>query len=512
MVPNHESHTSYIALGSNLGDRLSFISQACRALRNHDAITLTRTSCLYETKAMYVEDQDDFLNAVVEIKTSLEPMPLLDELQTIESSLNRRRTLDKGPRTIDLDILLYDDRIIEHERLVVPHKLLHERRFVLEPLCDLVPNDTHPSTPGLTFAQLLTRLPPASPPLSPITPLTQTLNLKPQDPARRTHLMSILNVTPDSFSDGGLHWPSTSPTPSEPSLSDSSTVSSNPSPAYEHHLRTTLHQHIHAGATLIDIGGQSTRPNAPFLSPSEETARILPAIRIAIDILTTLPPPQRPAISIDTFHAAVFSAILSSFPSRGVDFILNDISGGTLSSCETLRLAASSDSTVILGHLRGDPGTMSKPPHTNYPAGQIAETVAHELAARVAAAEKAGVPRWRMILDPGFGFAKAGADQNLELLRGLGRMREHEQLTGLPWCVGVSRKGFLGNVVGRHRGMTGKFEGGGGNVTTVPTGEREWATAAAVGACVQLGADVVRVHNVGAMGEVVAVADGVWRV
>ena len=130
---------------------------------------------------------------------------------------------------------------------------------------------------------------------------------------------------------------------------------------------------------------------------------------------------------------------------------------------------------------------------TSYPDGLI-PTVARELAARVRAAEEAGIRRWRIILDPGIGFAKTGA-QNLELLRRLDELRASEGLRGLPWLVGTSRKGFIGKITGVREAS-----------------ERVWGTAAAVTAAVRGGADVVRVHDVKEMTQVVKMADAIWRV
>ena len=136
---------------------------------------------------------------------------------------------------------------------------------------------------------------------------------------------------------------------------------------------------------------------------------------------------------------------------------------------------------------------MSKPPHTLYPHGLI-PTIGAELLERVRAAEAAGIRRWRIILDPGIGFAKTGR-QNLELLRRFGELRRYPGLEGLPWLIGTSRKGFIGKITG---------------VTEAK--ERIWGTAAAVVAAVQGGADVVRVHDVGEMAQVVKMADAIWRV
>lgn len=141
-------------------------------------------------------------------------------------------------------------------------------------------------------------------------------------------------------------------------------------------------------------------------------------------------------------------------------------------------------------HMRGTPETMNK--LTDYPEGVI-NGVGKELLARVREAEVAGIRRWRIMLDPGIGFAKTQA-QNLELLRRFPELRDFEGLKGFPWVVGASRKGFIGKITGVEEAS-----------------ERKWGTAAAVTAAVQGGADVVRVHDVGEMGQVAKMADAIWR-
>ncbi|KAI9742926.1 MAG: trifunctional dihydropteroate synthetase [Claussenomyces sp. TS43310] len=133
--PSQVSRTAYIALGSNLGNRIGMIEKACDEMTAR-GIRVRRTSTLWETEPMYVLDQDSFVNGVCEVETSLEPLALLDELQDIERSMGRKKIVDKGPRNIDLDILLYEDRVVNHERLTLPHAGIAEREFVLRPLAE----------------------------------------------------------------------------------------------------------------------------------------------------------------------------------------------------------------------------------------------------------------------------------------------------------------------------------------------------------------------------------------
>lgn len=267
--------------------------------------------------------------------------------------------------------------------------------------------------------------------------------------------MAVLNLTPDSFSDGGLHSLTTAV--------------------------ATVTSFIEKGAHIIDIGGQSTRPGAPQVSAEEEAARIIPTIHAIRAAGLTVP------ISIDTYRASVARAAVEA----GAD-IINDISAGRFDS-SMLSTVADLGVPVCLMHTRGTPATMNS--LVSYPLGVI-RTVAAELSERVAAAEAAGVRRWNIILDPGLGFAK-DMEGNLEIIRKLGELtgdRAEYGLRGMPWLLGPSRKRFVGAVTGVER-----------------AGERQWGTAGAVAACVGGGADVVRVHDVEEMRKVVDMAVAIWR-
>ncbi|KAG7287074.1 hypothetical protein NEMBOFW57_006577 [Staphylotrichum longicolle] len=452
---------AYIALGSNMGDRIGWIEKACNEM-DARGIRVKRTSSLWETEPMYVLDQDRFVNGACEVRqveTTLEPLELLDALQDIEKSLGRKKLIDKGPRNIDLDILLYDNIQFNHERLTIPHIGIPEREFVLRPLAELIPDKPiDPSRPWRLTADLLDALPPSKTPLTTMTPLSshhppiQALN-----PSRKTHVMAILNMTP---------------TPSP-------TAARTP-------LGPTIAAFLDAGATMIDIGGQSTAPGTPEVPLDEELARVLPAVELIRARLHD--PATRPVlISVDTYRAKVAEAAVAA----GAD-IVNDVSGGSMDP-DMLPTVARLGATVCLMHMRGTPATMGS--LAEYPAseGGLIAGIARELVARVRAAEDAGVRRWRIVLDPGLGFAKVGR-QNVDVLRHLEELRNWPGLQGLPWLVGSSRKSFIGRVTG------------------VPTPkERIWGTAATVAAAVQGGADVVRVHDVKEMAQVVAMADAIWR-
>lgn len=132
--------TVYIGLGSNLGDRLLHLQQAVDQLNRHPEITVTRLSPIYETAPVGLIEQPDFLNMVVSLRTSLPPEALLFELQRIEAERRRERKIRWGPRTLDLDILLYEELILHQEQLIIPHPRMCERPFVLIPLRDIAGN------------------------------------------------------------------------------------------------------------------------------------------------------------------------------------------------------------------------------------------------------------------------------------------------------------------------------------------------------------------------------------
>ncbi len=215
----------------------------------------------------------------------------------------------------------------------------------------------------------------------------------------RTLVLGVVNVTPDSFSDGGRYAHAT---------------------AALEHARALVAE----GADLLDIGGESTRPGATPVGESEELARVLPVLEGLRGIGVPL--------SIDTYKAEVARAALDAGAT-----IVNDISGGTLDP-GILAVAADKGAPIVLGHLRGSPAGMMDTVSFR----DVVAEVGDELAARALAAEQAGVREiW---VDPGLGFGK-GTRENLALLRGLGTLRAR---LGRPLVVGASRKRFLGELTG----------------------------------------------------------------
>lgn len=259
----------------------------------------------------------------------------------------------------------------------------------------------------------------------------------------RTLVMGILNVTPDSFADGGVHF--------------------DVDRAVEAGLRMAAD-----GADILDVGGESTRPGADSLPEDEERRRVLPVIdRLARQV--SLP------ISIDTYKAGVARAAVD----RGAT-IINDISG--LQYDPALgEAAAGTGAALILMHTRGRSSGM----YDRAVYGDVVREVERELAEAMARAEQAGVAREAIVLDPGLGFAKR-AEHSYEVLAGLVSLAS----LGRPILSGPSRKSFLKDALGEREPSA-----------------REWGTAAAVTASVLFGAHIVRVHGVRAMTDVVRVAD-----
>lgn len=323
-----------------------------------------------------------------------------------------------------------------------------------------------PAAPWKLTQDYLNALPLSSQ-LSTLTPLGDfTEPIRTLKSNRKTLVMRILNVTPDSFSDGGTHFRKLD---ASAALNGAFWTQTNSVPD------------DHSSFSIVDVGGQSSAPGAKEISAEEEISRVGPYIEAMREFYHG----KGVAICVDTYRAAVAEAAVEA----GAE-IINDISAGQLDP-DMLPTMARLGKTICLTHMRGTPTTMND--LVDYsPAGVIA-TIARELLARVAAAEEAGNRRWRIILDPGLGFAKT-QKQNLEILQRLEELRDWPGLKGLPWLVGPSRKSFVGRITGVKE-----------------PNQRVWGTAATVAAAVQGGADIVRVHDVKEMAQVVKMSDAIWR-
>jgi dihydropteroate synthase len=260
--------------------------------------------------------------------------------------------------------------------------------------------------------------------------------------------MGVVNVTPDSFSDGGSYLDCDA--------------------AVEHGLALAA-----AGAAVIDVGGESTRPGAAPVDAGEEVRRVLPVVRELV-ARTRVP------VSIDTTKAAVAGAALDAGAA-----MVNDVSGGTADP-ELLRIAAEAGAAYVVMHMRGNPSTMQAEAHY----ADVVREVSDELRARVAGAIAAGIDPRALLADPGIGFAKT-PEHNIALLRSLPEIAAR---AGAPLLVGSSRKSFLARIAGVD-----------------DRAGRDDATLATTVWCFEHGAALVRVHDVAASRRAVELLDTIER-
>ncbi|KAI8461830.1 Dihydropteroate synthase-like protein [Phakopsora pachyrhizi] len=435
---------------------------------------------------MYLIDQPKFLNAACKISTPLNPLDLLKTIKRIEEGQGRiisqtsKEYVPNGPRPIDLDILLYNQNIIDLENLKIPHVGLNSREFVLRPLNDISGDSIHPVLQkpiSLLLSELkrLTGSSTSSSDVKRIHPISfpgyQTLEL-----TKRTHLMSIVNCTPDSFSDPGKSF----------SLNDAITNS----------LR-----HVEQGADIIDIGGMSTRPNAMDVPIEEEIRRTVPVIE-ALRRDHHL----KAHISIDTFRSETAEAAV-----RAGATIINDVSGGMADprmSSTVARLGV----PYVMMHMRGDPKTMVR--MSSYEQDDVLGGVRRELRLRLKSSIEAGIKRWNVILDPGIGFAKdlrgncilidsldklCPDDDEIHVKNGSDERWSPDPLKGLPILVGPSRKRFIGQLLSQpvsdHQ----------------PEKDRLMGTVAVCVESVLKGARIIRVHDTLQIKQAIQVIDGIRK-
>ncbi len=279
------------------------------------------------------------------------------------------------------------------------------------------------------------------------TPHTLTIRDQSFVWGKQTYLMGVLNITPDSFSDGGDY----------------------------NQLDAALNRardFVTAGADILDVGGQSTRPGAKPIALETELERVIPIIK-AIRKELNVP------ISVDTTRSAIAQQAIAA----GADLV-NDISGGRFDP-EMLPTVAELGIPIVLMHIRGTPETMQQLTDYDDLIGEIYEV----LQERIRVAQQAGIARSRIIIDPGIGFGKT-PEQNLELLRNLSEFQSLQ----VPLLVGTSRKRFIGTILNQSDPK-----------------KRVWGTAATCCGAIAQGADILRVHDVAEMKDVCQVADAIWR-
>ncbi|EMG46325.1 FOL1 Folic acid synthesis protein FOL1 [Candida maltosa Xu316] len=511
-------HTAFIAFGSNSGNQVENIESAMKLLTKYD-IVIESTSSLYISKPMYYLDQPDFFNGVIKVSfNDISPERLLEILKEIEySHLKRVKEFDNGPRSIDLDIILYDDVTLNTEALIIPHKSLLERTFVLQPLCELLPPDfIHPISAESIHShlkQLLNDKPQEAVqessdllqyiPVPRLSPSENVLKFDLTNNTSSTLIMAILNMTPDSFSDAGKY--------------------------YDHALVDIVKEAerlVADGANIIDIGGVSTRPGSVEPDEEEELRRVVPLVKAIRE--SSNPELRNLLISIDTYRSKVAEESLLA----GAD-IINDISMGKYDD-KMFDVVAKYGCPYIMNHTRGTPKTMSK--LTQYESNtnddliefiidpqqghqelslptdtkNLLNGVSRELSLQAFKAISKGVKKWQIIVDPGVGFAK-NLHQNLDIIRNASFFKKYSiqinervnddsvkhkyfSFNGLSLLVGTSRKRFLGTLIGKD----------------TPS-DRVLATAATVTASIEQNTDIVRVHDVQEMKDVVSVSDAIYK-
>ncbi len=406
----------FLGLGSNLGERRENLARALKGLEQRGVIP-KRVSPVVESPPMLPDGAPPewnlpFLNLVTEIATDMPPRTVLRTIKSIEADFGRDSDERWAPRPIDIDILLWGGDQVDESDLKIPHLGMHDRSFVVSPLVALEPRLSIPGRGGRTM-------------------LDWSRNLEQNLPL----WMGIVNVTPDSFSDGGRHdsWTTAQP---------------------------YIEEMTSAGVHIIDVGGESTRPGAKPLTSEEEWQRIEPIIEQLIERRRNSS--LSPLVSVDTYHSTTAEKALD----LGVD-IINDVGG--LQSPDMINLALNSDADWIAMHSLGLPAARDQ---VLDPERDCFAQVEEWLVARLDAWNSAGLNLDRIIFDPGIGFGKNSL-QSMQLIARAGEFRRH----GLRVLVGHSRKSYMNHLAADEQ-------------------EKDLLTlGASLNLCRQ-GIDIIRVHNV----------------
>lgn len=435
-----------LGIGTNLGDRLKNLRMticALSSLPNTSAgsapIQIQAVSPIYISDALLPENapadwNKEYLNIAIRCETSLEPFALLDILQQIEVSIGREENhAHWAPRIIDIDILSWDQQIVANERLTIPHKNLLDRPFALWPLADVTPFWIYPTTQNTekkTAAQLV------EPWGSRFTGEAPFRTRQIAQRIKGTRLIGIVNVTPDSFSDGGNFI--------EPEL------------ALQQAIKL-----VEQGAEIIDLGAESSSSRATALTWEEEWRRLEPALALIQQSKDKFLLP--PIISIDTYHAETAKRAIT----YGIDWI-NDVSGfDDINMCNAVKDI--DVKLVVMHHLRIPENRNHLLPRDQDPVKEILNWGEQRIQQLIAM----GIHKERIIFDPGVGFGKM-AEQSFEILK---RIKEF-QLLNVDIYVGHSRKSFLALQTG------------------TPAMERDVETAVMSLYLSQQGVKFLRVHNV----------------
>jgi dihydropteroate synthase len=418
-----------IALGANLPSPEGAPRETLRralGLLAARGLAVSARSRLFLTEPIPRSAQPWYVNQVIAVETERPPEEILALLLGIEHQLGRERGERNAARSLDLDLIAYEDLLLDTPELVLPHPRMHERAFVLAPLADVAPGWRHPVL-GKSVEELL-----AAADRSGVRALRPT-----------PLLMGVVNVTPDSFSDGGRF------DTTEAAISQAVSL-------------------MQAGADILDIGGESTRPGAEPVTVAEEQARVLPVISaIAAEAAK-----RNRLVSVDTRNAETMILAIAAGAT-----MINDVTA--LADPASRRVVAESGVPVILMHMKGDPRTMQRNPVYDDVVADVCAALARARDAAVAD----GVPPHNIWLDPGLGFGKT-LEHNLALLEATPRLKA----LGHRVLVGASRKSFIGRI---------DRDG--------PADQRVGGSVAAALSAAARGADGVRVHDLAETRQALAV-------
>lgn len=394
-----------LGLGSNIGDRLAHLRRAIFLIKQLDTLRVEKVSPLYLSNALLPENapkewQQSYLNCAIQCSTPFDPFELLKILKHIEQQMGRNEpTLNWSPRIIDIDILIWNDLVLQTEVLTIPHAHLLERPFALWPVADLIPQAIYPKigeTQEKTFAEIASKW---SSRFNGNAPLqTKQIYHRIEGP----QLMGILNVTPDSFSDGGAFI--------HPELA----------------LQKSL-ELVASGAEILDIGAESTSPQAQTLDPITEWQRLQPVLQLIYaaknDFLIF------PKISIDTRHPETAQQVLKNY---NIDCI-NDVGGLCNQEMQAI-LSATQIDCIIMHHLT----IPAQKCHVLLPHLDAVKEIYDWGMRHLNYLEQKGITRERIIFDPGIGFGKT-APHSLALIK---NAQQFTQL-GCRTLIGHSRKSFF---------------------------------------------------------------------
>ncbi|MGL9778808.1 MAG: dihydropteroate synthase [Wolbachia sp.] len=412
----------YISIGSNIGNRFSHLQRAAQLLKERYFKDL-KSSIILETKAILPngappEWDKPFLNMIIYGSCSSSPEELLKGLKQIECDIGRLQVYEKwAPRVIDLDILLWDDLTLDTPYLRIPHPELINRPFLLHLMAMLNPMDNTPII-NKTFGTVAYDIPNIQ------DCFLKSFTLSPE-------LVGIVNITLDSFSDGGLYYDADQATKQALQL-------------------------VSDGASIVDLGAQSTRPGSLMQIPEEEYARLKPVL----DNLSDYMKAGDIKVSIDSFWPGVILNVLKHYKITWVNNQKGDLDDNTL------KAVASSGCSIVIMHL------LSIPPHKDNIIPDDTSIINHWAERNINRLLALGFDQSSIIIDPGIGFGKS-LYQNIWLLRNI----EALQSFGCKVLVGHSRKSFISSF------------------STEPVFNRDLETIA-LSSALHNKVDFLRVHNV----------------